>query len=134
MAMAYTVFVDDNFHYMDESERYQLGEFADYASAVAACKRIVDGYLADCDPSLSAEKMFSSYKSFGEDPWIKGDDPSCRFSAWTYAWERCQTLAGPDRKSPGPPAPAPEIVESAPPPKRTAWDRIRDFMTKPRFR
>src|SRR5437879_6107440 len=41
MATLYTVFVDDNFHYMDESERYKLGEFADCASAVAACKQIV---------------------------------------------------------------------------------------------
>ena len=39
MAKLYTVFVDDNFHYMDESERYKLGEFVDCASAVAACKR-----------------------------------------------------------------------------------------------
>ena len=26
--MTYKVFVDDNFHYMDESERYALGEYA----------------------------------------------------------------------------------------------------------
>jgi len=40
----YTVFVDDNFHYMDESERYKLGDFPDCASAVAACKKIVDEF------------------------------------------------------------------------------------------
>jgi hypothetical protein len=30
--MTYTVLVDDNFNYMDESERYTLGEFADCES------------------------------------------------------------------------------------------------------
>ena len=29
MAGQLTVYVDDNFHYMDESERYKLGEFED---------------------------------------------------------------------------------------------------------
>jgi hypothetical protein len=38
----YRVFVDDNFHYMDPDERYELGSFEDCESAVAACKRIVD--------------------------------------------------------------------------------------------
>ena len=47
MAKTYTVFVDDNFHYMDESERYKLGEFPDCASAVAACKQIVDEFFEE---------------------------------------------------------------------------------------
>ena len=57
MAKTYTVFVDDNFHYMDESERYKLGEFADCASAVAACKQIVDEFLTTCnlDANTDAE-------------------------------------------------------------------------------
>jgi hypothetical protein len=29
MEKPYTVYVDDNFHYMDESERYKLGDFDD---------------------------------------------------------------------------------------------------------
>jgi hypothetical protein len=138
--MGYIVFVDDNFHYMDESERYQLGEFPDYSTAVAACKSKVDSFLKGCDPSLGAEKMFSSYKHFGEDPWIKGDDPNDRFSAWTYAWEQCQKLAGPGKTSSSSPAPvptaarAPEIMEPTPATKPTAWSRIRDFLVKPRFR
>ncbi len=43
----YVVYVDDNFHYMDEDERYELGEFSDCASAVAACKEVVDRCLQD---------------------------------------------------------------------------------------
>jgi hypothetical protein len=87
----YTVYVDDNFHYMDESERYKLGEFEDCQSATAACKRIVDRFLDSCDAE-SPDEMFAQYTGFGEDPWISSDDPNCRFSAWDYAKERCREL------------------------------------------
>lgn len=70
----YTVFVDDNFHYMDESERYQLGEFKDCASAIAACKRIVDEFLAGCDLDCTPAELNHQYVSFGEDPWIRSSD------------------------------------------------------------
>jgi len=43
--MTYQVFVDDNFHFMDESERYNLGEFSTREEAIATCKKIVDEYL-----------------------------------------------------------------------------------------
>jgi len=92
--MAYTVFVDDNFHYMDESERYKLGEFPDYASAVAACMSVVDQFLAGCDRNRTADELFSYYRSFGEDPWIKDDVPNCRFSGFHYAKLRCMELCG----------------------------------------
>jgi hypothetical protein len=80
MAKRYTVFIDDNFHYMDESERYKHGEFDDCESAVAACKRIVDEFLSTCDPSGGAEEMYKQYTG-------------CKFSAWNYAKERCRELA-----------------------------------------
>ena len=41
----YTVMVDDNFHYMDEEHRYEIGTFASYEAAVEACKKIVDEEL-----------------------------------------------------------------------------------------
>lgn len=95
MAKRYTVYVDDNFHYMDESERYKLGEFDDCQSAVTACKRIVDEFLNTCGSAASAEEMFTQYTTFGEDPWImaSSDKPDCKFSAWGYAKERCRELA-----------------------------------------
>ncbi len=83
--MRYEVFVDDNFHAMDESERYRLGEFATSDEAVAACRRIVDEFFARTSPGKTAEELLTAYRSFGEDPWIRTDDPSCRFSAWDYA-------------------------------------------------
>jgi hypothetical protein len=92
MAKTYTVFVDDNFHYMDESERYKLGEFADCAAATAACKQIVDEFLISCGGNNDAE-LYKQYVTFGEDPWISSEDSECKFSAWNYARERAKELA-----------------------------------------
>jgi hypothetical protein len=97
--MVYTVFVDDNFQYMDESKRYELGVFDTYEVAVAACKSVVDQFLAAADCHCTADEMFHHYKGFGEDPWIRGDDPAHRFSAWTYAQQRCSELARPNHSS-----------------------------------
>jgi hypothetical protein len=91
---AWTVYVDDNFHYMDEDERYVLGTFDSYDTAVTACRKIVDNFL-EANDAKSADEMFESYVSFGEDPWIKGrptmlNQPN--FSARKYAGERCTEL------------------------------------------
>ena len=91
MAKIYTVFVDDNFHYMDASERYKLGEFEDCASAVAACKQIVDEFLTTCGADTDAE-LYHLYVTFGEDPWVASEDSECKFSAWNYARERAKEL------------------------------------------
>ena len=93
MAKTYTVFVDDNFHYMDESERYKLGEFADCASAVAACKKIVDEFFETCSLDNTDGEIFKQYTFFGEDPWVSSTDSECKFSAWNYARERAKELA-----------------------------------------
>ncbi len=41
----YTVRVDDNFHYMDSSERYTAGEYDTWDEALAKAQSIVDDYL-----------------------------------------------------------------------------------------
>ena len=92
MTKRYTVFVDDNFHYMDESERYKLGEFDDCKSAIAACKRVVDEFLTGCGEGKTAAELIEQYVFFGEDPWIKSDDPECRFSAREYVRERVKEM------------------------------------------
>jgi hypothetical protein len=94
----YRVFVDDNFHYMDPDERYELGSFEDCESAIAACKRIVDEFLTEsCKPGRTSEELWQQYVGFGEDPWIATDDPNCpRFSAWDFARARSKEL-GADR-------------------------------------
>jgi hypothetical protein len=90
---SYTVLVDDNFHYMDKSERYKCGDFATLEQAVQACEAIVDGFLkAAYKPGMAAEELYKQYVGFGEDPFIQG--PGAGFSAWTYAKQRCQALCG----------------------------------------
>ena len=89
----YTVYVDDNYHFMDESERYKLGDFPDCASAITACKKIVDDFIATRG-TWTAKEMFDAYRQFGEDPFIRSSDTSCVFSAWKYAELRCHEMAG----------------------------------------
>jgi hypothetical protein len=85
----YTVCVDDNFHYMDESERYSLGEFATAAQAVETCQKIVDEFLRQgFKPGMKWQDLYEGYVGFGEDPFIVGEPP-VRFSAWDYARRRC---------------------------------------------
>ena len=94
--MAYTVYVDDNFHYMDEGERYKLGKFRTARAAIAAAKKIVDEYLASaCQPGMTAEELSRSYLLFGEDPYIVPRDADSEFSARDYARERCRERCRP---------------------------------------
>jgi hypothetical protein len=91
----YRVYVDDNFYYMDEEERYELRRsFRDCKSAVAACQKIVDEFLAGSyKPGMTPEELWEGYAHFGEDPWISTEDPECRgFSSWDYARARCTEI------------------------------------------
>jgi hypothetical protein len=91
--------VDDNFHYMDESERWELGVFASAEAALAACRRLVDRSLVESyKAGATASELFEHYKSFGDDPFIVAldDAPRLKFSAWTYAQERAAELSAPD--------------------------------------
>jgi len=94
--MAYKVFIDDNFHYMDESERYELGEFSTLESAIEASKKIVDDYLLSAyRPGITANELAASYVSFGEDPFIidtSGREVGILFSAWEYASRRANEI------------------------------------------
>lgn len=94
--MPYVVMVDDNFHYMDEDERYMLGEFADAGVAIEHCRRIVNEYLESAyKPGMQSSELWGSYTSFGEDPFIRSEDVTpVRFSAWDYARERCAAMCG----------------------------------------
>ena len=95
--VTYTVHCDDNFRYMDESERVTHGVFKTPNEAVAACRRIVDGFLAGAfKPGMSREALYGQYVSFGEDPFIVPVDPKAApvmFSGWDYAKARCAEIA-----------------------------------------
>jgi hypothetical protein len=84
--MKYKVFVDDNFHYMDESPRYKLGEFKTLEKAINACKKIVDEFLLEnYKPGMTCSELTSQYALYGEDPFIIGADERVPFSARDYA-------------------------------------------------
>jgi hypothetical protein len=93
----YKVMVDDNFHYMDLSERYRDGAFDSCEAATEKCKQIVDTFLlAEYQPMMTARQLLGLYKSFGEDPFIVSMDEDCTFSAWDYAERRCREMCGDD--------------------------------------
>ena len=93
--MRFTVFVDDNSHYQDESERYKKGDYPTAKAAVAACKKNVDDYLsAAYREGMSASELYQSYTSFGEDPFVVSESGRTRYSSWAYAKERCSEICG----------------------------------------
>ena len=94
----YQVYVDDNFHFMDESERYKLGEFQTCEEAVAVCMKIVDEFLEKgYKKGMSFNELYGGYTGFGEDPFIISDDKKCFFSAWDYAKKRCRELCNEEK-------------------------------------
>jgi hypothetical protein len=97
--LPFTVMVADNFHYMDEDEKYELGKFATLEDAIAASKRIVDASLASAlKPGMSADALFRQYTSFGEDPYILGSrERGVPFSAREYAKAQCLELCASQR-------------------------------------
>ena len=91
--MIYRVLVDDNFHYMDESERYQLGEYDSLEAAVAACKKVVDEFLtSNLRPGMTTGELLTQYAFYGEDPFIITGDGTVPFSARDYASERVREI------------------------------------------
>ena len=96
--MTFRVVVDDNFHYMDEDERYEGATYATVEAALEAARRIVDAYLISVyRPGMTAKELYDNYTSFGEDPFIVGSDAKrVTFSAWDYAKGRCAEMCGPD--------------------------------------
>ena len=89
----FEVFVDDNFHYQDESDRYKQGDYDTHEEAVKVCKEIVDGELLHLyEKGASATDLYFSYTSFGEDPFIRPSPGGQRFSAWEYARQRCEGI------------------------------------------
>jgi hypothetical protein len=90
----FQVMVDDNFHYMDESERFAHGGFDSLEAAVDACRRMVDRDLGELHrPGMSGDELYRQYVSFGSDPYIVGVGPDVPFSAWDYAQERSRAIA-----------------------------------------
>lgn len=92
--MPYLLFVDDNFHYMDEEERTGPQRFETAEEALEEARKIVDACLASMTkPGIRADELYELYVGFGDDPFIRNQDaPPVEFSAWSYAKMRCGEL------------------------------------------
>jgi hypothetical protein len=94
----YKVMVDDNFHYMDEDERREYGNFPSAEDAVAACRKLVDESLMhEYREGATAEQLYDRYVSFGDDPFVVAPEGAAKleFSARDYARDRAQELTAP---------------------------------------
>ena len=60
--MSHRVLVDDNYHYMDESQRWTQGEYATYAEALSVSKRIVEESLKEgYKPGITAAAILGQF-------------------------------------------------------------------------
>jgi len=71
----FTVYIDDNYHYQDEDERYLGGEFGTWEAAAAFARKIVDRFLPASEEIESPEEAYDNYLMFSEEPWITGRGP-----------------------------------------------------------
>lgn len=86
--MKFHLRVYDNFHYMDESEAYNHGQYETYEDALLAAKAIVDKFFEhNWKPGITIDKLIEQYIFFGEDPIIIPNEHGGHgyFSARTYA-------------------------------------------------
>ena len=82
MNKKYEVCVDDNYHYMDESERYSVGSYSSLKAAIESCEEITIKSLEHFyEKGMTPEKLSAQWAMFGEDPFIAGADGSVPFSA-----------------------------------------------------
>jgi hypothetical protein len=118
--MKYKIVVNDNYHYMDEGESYTHGEFETAEAALGAARALVDEDLRGAyRPGMTADELYDQYTSFGEDPFIVSEDQSCRFSAWTYAEERCREMCSPTAQTE-----LSATADSQRPPVLAEWFRV----------
>lgn len=88
----YAVHILDNFHFMDQSEEYDSGNFDTYEEAVAKCKAILDDFLESAyQQGETAEQLYGTYVHYGESPIIWGDKLG-NFDSNVYARMRCNEI------------------------------------------
>jgi len=97
LTRGYIVYVDDNFHFMNEDERYCAGRFASYEQALEVAKGIVLEFFSNTEFTGTAEAILASYHAFGEDPFIVpfggAAPPEEMFSAWKFAETEATRIA-----------------------------------------
>jgi hypothetical protein len=90
----YEVFVDDNYHHMDESNRYSGGSYDSLEKAIHKCRELTIKSLEYFyEPGITPEKLSAQWAMFGEDPYIFGTDGPVPFSARKFITnELCQEI------------------------------------------
>ncbi|MEX1111656.1 MAG: hypothetical protein WEB31_07635 [Chthoniobacterales bacterium] len=92
----FTVEVDDNFHFMNEDERWTAGTYGSLREALGKCLQIVgQDHLQGYQANMTATELYESYTMMGDDPFIAGPMKTM-FSAWDYAQQLAEFLAGHD--------------------------------------
>ena len=89
----FKVFVDDNWQFMDDSERYTLGEYKTYEEAVEACKVFINESLEEAldDESKGNLGIYGRFCLAGDDPWIRPvPEGKKRFSGSEYVLQWCK--------------------------------------------
>ncbi len=78
----YKVFVDDNYHYADQSERYSVGSYGSLPEAIDKCKEITINSLKHFyEKGITPDKLSAQWSMFGEDPYVFTGEGSVPFSA-----------------------------------------------------
>jgi hypothetical protein len=90
----FKIFVDDNFHYMDESERYAAGSYNSLEEAIGQCKELTIKSLKDLyEKGITPEKLQTQWLMFGEDPYVFGGSGAVPFSARKFvSIELCKEI------------------------------------------
>lgn len=94
MTKKHRVFIDDNYHYMDEDERSAAGSYESLEEALDKCKEITIRSLEDLyEEGITPEKLSAQWSMFGEDPFIVGADGPVPFSARKFITaDLCETI------------------------------------------
>ena len=96
ITLKYQVFTDDNFHFMDESERSSDGTFDTFDDAVSRAIELVDKSLRwerwQCENQNNPDELYDRYMDFGDDPFVRPCPEGANFSAWEYAKTRCKEI------------------------------------------
>ncbi|MDX2419159.1 MAG: hypothetical protein QNK19_16995 [Xanthomonadales bacterium] len=100
MSEKYKVYVDDNYHYMDESERIAVGSYNSLEEALEKCKEITIRSLEDLfEKDITPDKLHTQWLMFGEDPFIVGGDGPVPFSARKFiTTELCEVIIESQKK------------------------------------
>lgn len=89
----YKVIIDENFHFMDENERYRSGGYQTFEDAVNKCKQILDEFLTDAKSvNDTPESLYMTWRMYGENPFVVGGKTSEKFIASEYVENRCVEL------------------------------------------